>query len=93
VPDESEKTLTLWRGRGCDTCRQTGYKGRIGIYELMLLNEEIAELVVRRAPLAEVKQAARANGMITLQEDGLRKVLQGYTTPEEVRRVVFTAGH
>jgi type IV pilus assembly protein PilB len=93
IPDNEDEKIVLWRGRGCDACRQTGYKGRIGIYELMLMNEEIAELVVRRAPLAEVKQAARANGMITLQEDGLRKVLQGYTTPEEVRRVVFTAGH
>lgn len=93
VPEDETEKVPLWRGRGCESCRQTGYKGRIGMYEMMLLNEEIAELVVRRAPLAEVKQAARANGMTTLAEDGLRKVLQGITTPEEVRRVVFTAGH
>jgi len=91
--DSEDEKIQLWRGRGCDVCRQTGYKGRIGIYELLLMNEEISELVVRRAPLAEVKRAARANGMKTLQEDGLRKVLAGITTPEEVRRVVFTAGH
>jgi type IV pilus assembly protein PilB len=91
--DSGTEKVPLWRGRGCDNCRQTGYKGRIGIYELMKTNEEIAELVVRRAPVAEVKRAARANGMKTLQEDGLRKVLAGITTPEEVERVVFTAGH
>jgi type IV pilus assembly protein PilB len=91
--DDPEEKVTLWRGRGCDNCRQTGYKGRIGIYEMMLINEEIAELVVRRAPLADVREAARANGMKTLKEDGLRKVLEGVTTPDEVRRVVFTAGH
>jgi len=92
-PDTPEQKVTLWRGRGCDTCRQTGYKGRVGIYEMMLINEEVAELVVRRAPLADVREAARANGMKTLKEDGLEKVLQGLTTPEEIRRVVFTAGH
>jgi len=92
-PEQSESKVQLSRGRGCDACRQTGYKGRIGIYELMTVNEEVAELVVRRAPVAEIKQAARANGMKTLQEDGLRKMLAGITTPEEIQRVVFTGGH
>ena len=59
----------------------------------MVVNEEIAELIVRRAPLTDIREAAQANGMKTLQEDGLRKVLDGITTPEEVRRVVFTGGH
>jgi type IV pilus assembly protein PilB len=91
--DDPNEEVQLWRGRGCDNCRQTGYKGRIGIYELMKTNEEISELIVRRAPVAELTRAARANGMKTLQDDGLRKVLAGITTPEEVERVVFTAGH
>ncbi len=89
-PDEM---VTLYRGEGCETCRNTGYKGRIGIHELMRLNDEIAELIVRRAPLADIREAAKANGMHELREDGLEKVLQGITTPEEVMRVVFTAGH
>jgi type IV pilus assembly protein PilB len=92
-PTEENQKVMLRRGRGCDQCRQTGYKGRIGIYEMMLVNEEIAELVVRRAPLADVREAAMANGMKTLKQDGLRKVLEGVTTPDEVRRVVFTGGH
>lgn len=93
TPADKDEALTLWRGRGCETCRHTGLKGRLGIYELMTTNDEIAELIVRRAPLADIREAARANGMKTLREDGLQKVLDGITTPDEVRRVVFTAGH
>jgi type IV pilus assembly protein PilB len=85
--------VPLWRGRGCDRCRNTGYKGRFGIHEMMTVNEEIADLIVRRAPVSEVRNAARANGMKMLREDGLRKVLAGTTTPEEIQRVVFTGGH
>jgi type IV pilus assembly protein PilB len=84
--------IELFRGTGCDNCRNTGYRGRIGIYELMRINDEIRELVTRRAPLADVREAAKANGMSELKEDGLQKVLQGVTTPDEVMRVVFTAG-
>ena len=83
----------FFRGRGCDVCKQTGFKGRTGIYELMQINEELQELIVRRAPVTEVKEAARANGMMTLQEDGFRKCKDGHTTVEEVMRVVFTGGH
>ncbi|MGQ9455132.1 MAG: GspE/PulE family protein [Armatimonadota bacterium] len=92
-PKDPEEVVTLWRGEGCDACHHTGYKGRIGIYELMRVNDEIAELIVRHAPLADIREAAKANGMHELREDGLEKVLQGITTPDEVMRVVFTAGH
>ncbi|MFQ3548589.1 MAG: ATPase, T2SS/T4P/T4SS family [Armatimonadota bacterium] len=91
-PEDPNALVTLYRGEGCDVCRFTGYKGRIGIYELMKINDEIRELVVRRAPLADIREAAKANGMSELREDGLQKVLEGVTTPEEVMRVVFTAG-
>jgi len=90
---ENSDPVVLTRGRGCDACRHSGYKGRIGVYELMMVNEEISELMVRRAPVTEIRNAGRANGMKTLKEDGLRKVLAGITTPEEISRVVFTAGH
>ncbi len=92
-PTNPEEMVTLYRGEGCEACRGTGYKGRIGIYELMEVNDEIAELIVHRAPLADIREAAKANGMRELREDGLEKVLQGITTPDEVMRVVFTAGH
>ncbi|MCC2672568.1 MAG: type secretion system protein (GspE) [Armatimonadetes bacterium] len=85
--------VPLWQGRGCEKCRNTGYKGRFGIHEMMLVNEEIADLMVRRAPVSEVRNAAKANGMKMLKDDGLRKILAGTTTPEEIARVVFTGGH
>ncbi|MCE5322478.1 Flp pilus assembly complex ATPase component TadA [bacterium] len=89
---DPNQQVTLYKGEGCEVCKHTGYKGRIGIYELMRINDEIRELMVRRSPLADLREAAKANGMHELREDGLDKVLQGVTTPDEVMRVVFTAG-
>ncbi|HRI45257.1 MAG TPA: ATPase, T2SS/T4P/T4SS family [Fimbriimonadaceae bacterium] len=89
-PDEE---VTLYRGIPDENNRMTGYRGRTGFHELMVMNAEIAELIVRRAPLADIKEASKANGMRELREDGLHKVLAGQTTPEEVMRVVFTAGY
>lgn len=88
-PDEM---ITLYRGIPTEDNRMTGYRGRTGIHELMVMNAEIAELIVRRAPLNDIKSAAKANGMHELREDGLHKVLLGWTDPQEVMRVVFTAG-
>ncbi|MDE2125470.1 MAG: Flp pilus assembly complex ATPase component TadA [Armatimonadetes bacterium] len=92
VTEDPDAMVQIARGKGCEVCRYTGYKGRTGFYELMRMNAEMAEMVVRRAPLSELKRAAKANGMHELREDGLLKVLDGVTTPDEVRRVVFTAG-
>jgi type IV pilus assembly protein PilB len=91
-PEDPNAQVTLYEGKGCEECRFKGYKGRVGLYELMTMNEEIAELVVRRAPVADIRDAAKANGMRELREDGLLKILEGMTTPDEVMRVVFTAG-
>ncbi len=90
--EDEDAPITLYRGAGCDTCRGKGYRGRLGLYELMTVDEELKDLIVRRVPLAELKQSAKAAGMKELREDGLRKVLSGDTTPDEVMRVVFTAG-
>lgn len=90
---DPDQMVTIWEGTGCEECRYRGFRGRIGIYEMMVINTEIAELIVRRAPLADIKEASKANGMKELREDGLIKVLEGVTTPDEVRRVVFTAGY
>ncbi|HVK05419.1 MAG TPA: ATPase, T2SS/T4P/T4SS family [Armatimonadaceae bacterium] len=90
IEDENQP-VTLYRGRGCENCRN-GYRGRTGIHELMRVNQEIAELIVRRAPLQDIKDAAKANGMLEMKEDGLLKILNGSTSAEEVMRVVFTAG-
>ncbi|MCS7192381.1 MAG: ATPase, T2SS/T4P/T4SS family [Armatimonadetes bacterium] len=83
----------LYRGRGCEICRFTGYKGRIGIFEVFVMNSEIADLILRRAPISEIRDAAIASGMTTLMMDGWRKVLAGVTTPQEVLRVVTTVGY
>lgn len=91
VTDPDEK-ITLYRGIPHEDNRMTGYRGRTGFHELMVMNNEIAELVVRRAPVSDVKAAAKANGMYELRQDGLVKVLSGQTDPAEVMRVVFTAG-
>ena len=90
--EDPEQMVTLYRGIPDENNRITGYRGRTGIHELMTMNSEIAELVVRKAPLNDIKLAAKANGMHELREDGLLKVLGGVTDPSEVMRVVFTAG-
>jgi type IV pilus assembly protein PilB len=89
---EDMENVVFYRGRGCEQCRHTGYRGRMGIFEMMLINEEIADLTVKRAPLSEIRNAALANGMKNLKMDGFQKVLEGTTTVEEVMRVVFTVG-
>jgi type IV pilus assembly protein PilB len=93
VAERPDQMVTLYRGIPAESNRMTGYKGRTGIHELMVVNDEIGELVVRRAPLHDIRAAAKANGMKELREDGLEKVLNGITDPGEVMRVVFTAGH
>lgn len=90
---EDDELVTLYRGVGCDSCKNTGYKGRCGIHELLSVNDEVRELIVRKAPVSNIREAAKANGMNELREDGLLKVLEGITTPDEVMRVVFTAGY
>ncbi|MCJ7752802.1 MAG: GspE/PulE family protein [Armatimonadetes bacterium] len=86
------ENVVFYRGRGCEQCRHTGYKGRSGIFEMMLVTEEVADLTVKRAPLSEIRAAALAGGMKTMKMDGFQKVLEGLTTVEEVMRVIFTAG-
>jgi len=90
--EDPDEMITLFRGIPHEDNRMTGYRGRTGFHELMTMNNEIAELVVRRAPVNDVRAAAKANGMHELREDGLTKVLAGQTDPQEVMRVVFTAG-
>jgi type IV pilus assembly protein PilB len=79
--------MVLYRKRGCPRCSQTGYRGRIGIFQLLLMNEALAELAVRRASREEVEREAMANGMRTLWDDGMAKVSAGLTSIEELARV------
>jgi len=83
---EEIKSTTFYRGRGCDQCVGTGFRGRQGIFEMMEMNREIRELAFNRAPLARLRDAAKATGMRILLQDGCLKVKNGLTTPEEVWR-------
>jgi type IV pilus assembly protein PilB len=76
----------LWRGRGCERCSKTGYKGRVGLFEVMAMTESLRQLVLENAPVSELRRVAIEEGMQTLRLSGLRKVRGGLTTLEEVLR-------
>ncbi|MDO8963519.1 MAG: ATPase, T2SS/T4P/T4SS family [Coriobacteriia bacterium] len=78
----------LWRGVGCKKCGGTGYRGRMGVHEVMLMSEEISKLTVEEATADEIKKMACAQGMLTLREDGLEKCRMGMTSVDEISRVV-----
>jgi len=79
--------LKFYRGKGCDKCMKTGYKGRLGIYEFMLVDDEVRNLVVGKASAEAIRNKALASGMIALKQDGIEKIKAGLTTVEEVLRV------
>jgi type IV pilus assembly protein PilB len=83
---EDAKVLKTYKGKGCSTCNNTGYKGRIGLYEVMEVNDEIRELILIGASSLELRKKAIEDGMITLRESGLHKIRAGLTTLEEVVR-------
>ncbi|MEW4568747.1 ATPase, T2SS/T4P/T4SS family [Tautonia sp. JC769] len=80
----------FYYGRGCDRCNNTGYKGRMGLYELVIMNESLRELVVRETSLDEFRDACRKYGMQTLRESGLEAINDGLTTVEEVLKATIT---
>ncbi len=83
---EDASTVRLFRGKGCRTCNDTGYKGRVALYEVMMLREELKEMVLQGASTAELKAEAIRLNMQTLRAAGIRKIIEGVTTPEEVGR-------
>ncbi len=83
---------TIWKGAGCKRCGGSGYRGRIGIFEMVQMDNQLRELAFTRAPATKLRAAARAAGMSTLLEDGKRKVLAGRTTPEDLLRVTQSEG-
>ncbi|HXO28942.1 MAG TPA: type IV-A pilus assembly ATPase PilB [Thermoanaerobaculia bacterium] len=84
--DAESRTLKLFRGRGCERCSNTGYKGRIALYEVMEVEDEIREMILSGASSYELRVKAIQNGMITLRGSGLQKIRDGVTTMEEVLR-------
>ncbi len=84
---ELKQLPVAFRGRGCPHCQKTGYRGRTGIYELMLIDDEVRKLILKNVDSGTIKQVARSKGMRTLLEDGADKVMAGVTTCEEISRV------
>ena len=83
---EEAPKIVVQHGKGCATCNNTGYKGRVGLYEVMEINDELRELILVGASALEIKKKALEMGMITLRRSGLLKVAAGLTTMEEVLR-------
>jgi len=77
----------LWTAKGCDKCRKTGYSGRVGIYELLIVDDQLRDMIARNPNVAEFRRLCIERGMVTLRVDGMRKVAQGVTTIQEVLRV------
>jgi type IV pilus assembly protein PilB len=84
---EEKASFKLFRGKKCPQCNNTGYFGRIGIFEVLPLTEKVARLTLERAPASEIKKVAVEEGMVTMKQDGYLKVIEGVTTIEEVLRV------
>ena len=87
LPPEQIKNQTVYRAAGCEHCFQTGYRGRIGVFEIMVLGDELKSLILQTYDSNLIKQTAQDQGMTTLHADGIQKVLKGQTTFEEVLRV------
>ena len=88
VSESEASTLTFYRAVGCDHCNHTGYRGRVGIYEIMAVTDKLRRMIAQRGSEAQIREAALEGGMISLGEDGLMKVKAGVTTAEELLRVV-----
>jgi len=88
IPEAEAAAIPFYKSVGCDQCNHTGYRGRIGIYEVMRVTDKLRRLISTKAPEDQIREAAVTGGMITLGEDGLAKVKSGITTAEELLRVV-----
>jgi type IV pilus assembly protein PilB len=89
IPPDEVKTFPVFKGKGCPICSNTGYKGRLGLYEVMLMKEEIKELILSRASTSEIKKEAVRLGMKTLRQSGIHKIRTGATTVDEVLRATM----
>ncbi len=87
---KSAGRIQVYRGKGCDKCSGTGMKGRVALYEVMPVSQELRDMVLRSAPTAELRRMAQEQGMKTLRQSGLQKVIDGVTTVEEVLRVTLS---
>ena len=86
----SEMVTQFYTGRGCNMCSRSGFEGRIGVFEVMLMSDNIRAMVNRGAAASEIRAEAVRSGMMTLRRDGMIKAKDGITTPREIMRNVFT---
>jgi len=89
VPPDEVKSFPVFKGKGCPICSGTGYKGRLGLYEVMLMKDEVKELILARSSTSEIKKEAIRMGMKTLRQSGIHKIKTGMTTIEEVLRATM----
>jgi type IV pilus assembly protein PilB len=97
--DEMREFLTLqgfsadqmWHGHGCDKCRKTGYLGRLGIYELLVMDDWLRDQVTRNPDVTHLRKLCRERGLVVLRDDGFQKVIKGLTTIDEILRVTENA--
>jgi predicted RNA-binding Zn-ribbon protein involved in translation (DUF1610 family) len=87
----TEGQVTMWRGQGCGNCRNSGYTGRTGVFEVLEVTDAMRTLITRNSPDNEIRRCAIDGGMHSIGEDGLSKVMDGRTTLDEVTRVVYLA--
>ncbi|MBI5191995.1 MAG: type IV-A pilus assembly ATPase PilB [Nitrospirae bacterium] len=87
--EQDAHAIVCYKGKGCQTCNNTGYKGRVALYEVMLIDEEIKELILEGASATDIRKKAVVNGMKTLRMSGLTKLQEGVTTIEEILRTTF----
>jgi type II secretory ATPase GspE/PulE/Tfp pilus assembly ATPase PilB-like protein len=83
-----KEKLHLFRGKGCEKCGYSGFMGRLGIYEVMPISPEISEMILNNKSTAEIEEQAKKEGMLTMRQDGILKVVMGVTTLEEVISVI-----
>jgi hypothetical protein len=88
VSEADAASIPFYRAVGCDECHHTGYRGRVGLYEVMRMSDKLRRMITQRVPEDSLREAALSSGMISLGEDGLTKMKSGVTTAEELLRVV-----
>ncbi len=91
IPIEEGKNLTFYKPGGCEFCSNLGYKGRIGIYELMTIDEQFRDMIAKKVSAVKLRELAVKTGMQTLQQDAIKKIIQGITSYEEAIRVIYVA--
>lgn len=87
IPPAKIASLKIYKGQGCASCGRTGYQGRVGIFEVMVVSSAVSKLILEHAPAQKIEEVARSEGMITMKQDGYIKALEGITSLEEVLRV------